>query len=266
MKVRFKNPPINELVIGTYFDPQLLALRSEHIGQLWSRLRSEFPKVEQREPLSGGLGGQGVIMTGGDEFFVMPRFWFVSKDKINLIQVQRNAFLLNWRRREQQYPHFTEHLKPNFDRYFAIFEEFLQEDVGVTDLRISHCELTYVDIIEPCDYWKGPQDTSNLIPSFAIPELGLGNDTTLAFNCSYGYAHAANMHLHVVVRIAESAKDPESLRLVLEFKALGPLGGVPKSDTETWFVEAHDAIVTLFLNMANKEVQHKYWIPEEGTE
>ncbi len=38
MKVRFKNPPINELIIGVYFHPPLARLRSEHIGLLWSRL------------------------------------------------------------------------------------------------------------------------------------------------------------------------------------------------------------------------------------
>ena len=271
MKVRFKNPPINELIIGTYFDPQLLALRNEHIGLLWSRLRNEFPTVEQREPLlNPAPDGQGLIvpLPMGNEFF-MPRFWFISEDKTNLLQVQKNAFLLNWRRQktETEYPHFAEHLKPNFDKYFGIFEEFLQEDVGVADLKIGLCELTYVDVIEPCDYWQGPQDTSGLIPSFTIPNCELTQDALPpTFNCMYHYVLAPDLQLHVTVRCAKATNEPDSPRLILEFRALGPLGGVPKSDTETWYEQAHDAIVDWFLNMTDKEVQRTYWILEEGTE
>ena len=43
MTIKFENPPINELVIGTYFNPPLANLRNEHIGLLWSKFRDEFP-------------------------------------------------------------------------------------------------------------------------------------------------------------------------------------------------------------------------------
>ncbi len=97
MKGRFRNPPINELIIGAYFEPPVIALRSEHIGLLWSRLRHEFPVVKQRKPLGIVEPPPRAVLTISEEFLVMPRFWFVSKDKVHLIQVQKNAFLLNWR-------------------------------------------------------------------------------------------------------------------------------------------------------------------------
>ena len=265
MNVRFKNPPINELVIGAYFDPPLLALRSEHIGLFWERLRDIFPTVEQREPLSGVAQspGPGGVVTISNEFLPMPRYWFVSEDNVNLIQVQKNAFLLNWRSRDTDYPHFTEHLKPNFDKYYGIFERFLREDVGEQSVRIGLCELTYVDLIEPCTYWQGPQDTSNVIPSFVLPDCGLGDSVASAFNTVYRYELGPRSQLHVAIRTTEAANEPDSPRLVLEFKALGHLGGVPKSDTASWYSEAHDAIVSRFLNMTSKDVQRIYWLPED---
>jgi len=93
MAVKFKNPPIHELVIGARFAPQLRALRSEHIGLLWSRLgRKDFPTVHQKPPLD-------VPIPSATEFLPMPRFWLESKEDDKLIQVQKNAFLLNWRSR-----------------------------------------------------------------------------------------------------------------------------------------------------------------------
>jgi hypothetical protein len=39
MSVKFKNPPINELVIGVYFDGEVPSLRSEHIGLFWGEVK-----------------------------------------------------------------------------------------------------------------------------------------------------------------------------------------------------------------------------------
>ena len=90
-----------------------------------------------------------------DEFMSMSRFWFVSEDEVSSIQVQKSAFLLNWRRRSFKYPHFAANLKPGFDKYLGIFMEFLRNDVGVEAPAISHYELAYVNVIELSDYWQG---------------------------------------------------------------------------------------------------------------
>ena len=103
----------------------------------------------------------------------MPRFGFKSEDQVSLIQVQKNAFILNWLKHEEEYPHFTEKIKPAFDKYFQVFKEFLQEDVNLQEIRVSLYELTYHNTVSVCDYWKGPCETPNIIPSFKIPDWGL---------------------------------------------------------------------------------------------
>jgi hypothetical protein len=40
------------------------------------------------------------------EQFPTPRFWFEAADGITLIQLQKNAFIFNWRKRDNDYPHF----------------------------------------------------------------------------------------------------------------------------------------------------------------
>jgi len=179
MPVKFGNPPIHEMVIGARFAPQLRALRSEHIGLLWSRLgRKDFPNVHQKPPL-------GVPTPSETEFFPMPRFWLESKEEDKLIQVQKDAFLLNWRKRESEYPSFAGKLKPEFDRCFEIFEAFVHEDVDEPEIRIEHCEITYLDLIRPCEYWGGPKDTRNVIPSFVAPTCVTALDADASFDCTF---------------------------------------------------------------------------------
>lgn len=264
MKVRFKKPPINEVVIGAYFEPPLTAFRSEHVGLLWSRLRADFPKVEQRPPITGINPGQEATLTVGDEFMVMPRFWFVSEDEVTVLQIQKDAFLLNWRRRDSEYPHYAENLKPSFDRYYEVFERFLQEDVGLTSPAINRSELTYIDLITPSDYWQGPQDTSRVVQSFSIPGWVPADGDGPAFHCAYQYDAGKNLQLHVALRTAETTSQPSSPCLVLEIKALGSPSGAKKQDVDTWYDRAHDAVVTQFLSMTNERVQRELWVREEA--
>lgn len=257
MKVRFENSPINELVIATYFNPPLFALRSEHVGLFWSRVRDEFPSVEQQAP----VGGAEAFEQLGGEFFPMPRFWFVADDKVNLVQLQKNAFMLNWRRRDAEYPHFDENLKPAFDRYFGLFEDFARKDVGADQINIDLCELTYINTIESCEYWQGPQDTARVIPSFAIPDVGTEGIAAPAFNCTYVHAQSSDLQLRVSIRNGEATAKPKTPVLIFEIKAMGRLGHARKSDADAWFARAHDAIIDCFVRMTSKEIQDKYWKP-----
>ena len=266
MKVRFKNPPINELIIGAYFDPPLLALRSEHIGLLWTRFRNDLPKVEQREPLLMAASGTGPSAIVGNEFPFMPRYWFVSEDEVNLIQVQKEAFLLNWRKRKADYPHFDLHLKPCFDKYFSNFTEFLADEVGISDVGIGLCELTYVNVIEVCEYWQGPQDTPKLIPSFSIPDSGSSASGRSAFNCAFRQDLGSDLQSQIGVRIGENAASPGSPCLILELKALGRPDPEGSTSIDEWYDRAHQMIVAQFLRLTDAGVQRTHWGLEENAE
>ncbi len=266
MKVRFNNPPINELAIGVYFDPPLIPFRSEHIGLLWSRLRDEFPKVEQTEPLSSAVHSNASMDIGRDGYPVMPRYWFVSEDEINLIQVQNNAFFLNWRKQEKEYPHFHEQLKPSFDKNLMDFKKFLHDEIRISNVGIGLCELIYVNVIESCEYWRGPEDISRLIPSFAMLGCGPKPSTAQEFACIYGWKIDAFLHLLATIKIAGPRGPTDTRRLIIELKALGRPSGATTSHLDKWYDNAHDAIVSQFLSMTDKDVQRDFWLLKESSE
>lgn len=263
MEIEFQNSPVREVVMATYFDPPLLDLRSEHVGLLWSRIRDVFPEVNQKPP----YGADKAIEKREDEFLPMPRFWFVAEDReINLLQLQKGAFILNWNRRDAA-PRFAGNLLPAFDKYFRILQDFVRDEVGVPDIRIGSCELDFSYVIDVCDYWRGIHDTARVMPFFRMPETGMAGEAVQLFNCDYIYSLAKDMHLKVVIQCRKSTDKPDERTLVLEIAARsGQDGQIGKSEADEWFMRAHEAISACFSNMTSKEIRREHWKEVEKEE
>jgi uncharacterized protein (TIGR04255 family) len=263
MKLKYKNPPINELIIGAYFDQPILPLRSEHIGLFWSEVRSEFPKIQQQPELALPIVGPtlGVQIGFTDEPYPMPRFWLVSEDDSILMQIQKNAFVLNWRKRDlDEYPHF-EFVKATFDKYFALYSSFIKKELEVDRLNIQIAELTYSNLIESTQYWSDPRDTPRVFPAISIPDPGIAIEGKPDFNYLTAYKLASDLTLQVAVRNGRKPTEAGKAVLVFEFRALGALGTASKIDADKWYDRAHDAIGRCFTAMTSPDIQRQYWQP-----
>ena len=255
--IAFENPPVNEVVVSTYFDPPLSDFRNEHIGLFWGIIKDEFPNVHQRIPV--GFAPEVI-----DNEFPMPRYWFISENETNLIQIQQNAFMFNWRRRhEERYPRFHRTIKPTFDKYYGIFSEFARTQANVTDLTISRCELGYINILETFELWKGPQDTTKVIPSFSFLEVGINNAVPQGFNSNYIYNVQTDLQINIGIRAVTKVQEREAPVLIFEIRAIGNFGQVAQPATDEWFERAHGAIKNCFLGMTSSEIQNRFWKPVE---
>ena len=254
----FENPPINEVVISTYFNPLLSDLRSEHIGLFWEKIRNEFPVVRQQLPV-------GIIRpeVSANEPFQMPRYWFIADDEITLIQIQKNAFIFNWRRIDDEYPRFYRNIKPTFDKYYGLFSEFVRTELNTAEPTIGLCELNYVNALERCEFWSGPQETATIIPSFSILEPGINFSDSPDFNCNYAYRITTDLQLNINIRNVVKDQQQNELVLIFEIKASGRVGQIAKSGTDEWFERAHNAIIECFVGMTSPDIQKRYWKPME---
>ncbi len=264
MTVKFKNPPVNELIISTYFNPPIHGLRNEHIGLFWHSIRDKFPTVSQQLPLPPDVG-VNMDAPMGQEIFPMPRYWMIASDDRNLIQIQKHAFMLNWRRRDAEYPHY-EKIKPIFDKYYSKFQAFISSETNTDNLHIDVCALTYINKIEACEYWSGPEDIKTIIPSFSIPTIGL-SPTEQRYNCSFSYVIDNDLQLRVSVHTAQSDRNSEIPMLILEIQASGRIESANRSENKTladaWFDHGHQAIIDCFVKMTNPEIQNQNWMPTE---
>ncbi|CAN0305133.1 unnamed protein product [Phaeothamnion confervicola] len=261
MKLKFKNPPINEVVLGVYFDREIVELKLEHVGLFWSLLRDRYPTVEQHPPVTPPLPfGSQFNTESSAEYFPMPRFWLKAADDRMLVQIQRNAFLQNWRRREGRYPHYDA-VKACFDSNFDEFVGFLSRELSVSP-NVQLAELTYVNVIEACEYWQNPGDTAKVIPGFSLPIAVEGAEPHKTdFNQVTYQSVRDDLGIRITIRSGRRAQEPDTA-LIFELRALGLLGGASKADADEWFIEAHEVIGETFLRLTNPEIQQKYWQPE----
>jgi len=195
------------------------------------------------------------------EIFPMPRFWFMTEDDVYLIQVQRNAFVFNWRRQNEDYPHYVS-LKRKFDEHFSIFGNFCRKLFGVSKIDIERCELSYINVISSEEYFSSFEDTKNVIPSFEPLSFGEGNKSLDHFNLAYVYSDDGDMTLAVNLQTRRHKKTDKDA-LYFELKSSGALAQPTKAEADSWFDRAHDIIGDAFNSLTSPDVQRQHWQPTE---
>ncbi len=149
---KFDKPPVVETALSVAFAP-IENLVGARVGAFWANLREDFPVIAERPPYDMAverLGGPPPLHALELKFVPAPsktRFWLISEDDQRLIQVQRDWFAYNWRKRgEGKYVGYEEG-RAKFREYFSLFESFLEDD-SLGEIAPTQCEVTYVNHIE----------------------------------------------------------------------------------------------------------------------
>ena len=156
----YKNPPVNEVVCGLRFKTPD-KLRIPHIGLLWDKFRSDYPMIQHVPPIASS---KGELILDKQVNVPLPRVWFINKEDDQLIQFQLDRFYFNWRRRERNYPRYSNVIK-NFKNVLDTFINFFSE-YNFGELKPIECELTYINHILKGEGWKSIDDLPNLFHDF----------------------------------------------------------------------------------------------------
>ena len=166
----FERPPINEVVLSVQFKA-LSEFGNGHVGLLWERFRSEYPELKEHAVIQPTFETFGVSAQPSQGLQIerllsppMSRFWFVEANGHDLIQVQQDRFLHNWRKREdeQRYPHY-EAIRERFSAELNTFASFLKEE-QLGELLPNQCEVTYVNVIALSDGTNAHQNLEMITP------------------------------------------------------------------------------------------------------
>lgn len=263
----FENPPVVETVLSVQFEP-LPLLQTAYIGLLWNEYRSSFPKTEERPPLEPvveqfpesptarvGLKFQAV------ENFPALRVWFINDKGSEMIQVQNDRFIKNWRAVDRDpYPHY-ENFRPNFDRDYRILVDFLAKNQLGTP-RVNQCEVTYVNHILAGEGWERYGDADKIFSFWRSPDLvppGVPEDIRLHTRFVIPGAGGEPVgRLHVDLQPAVRTSDNHPM-YVLHLTARGRVGdGVDFFDIgREWIVLAFERLTT--------STMHRIWrIKDDG--
>lgn len=192
----FDDPPLQEVAISVQFEP-LQRLVVPEIGRLWQHYEKKgYQHVEQHPPIEPAIERLGVrkrFMHRAELRLVdgpmLPRVWFLSDDKRELIQIQQDRFGRNWRKVEEgdDYPRYDDHIRGEF---LGDFEDFLGfvTDSGIGAVAPTQCEVTYVNLIVGGDGWKTHADCGEVFTP-------LSRDYTVASRYEIEDVRFATRHL-----------------------------------------------------------------------
>lgn len=270
----FERPPLVEVVLGVQFS-ELTGYRTFHAGLLWdSAFRAEFKKCVERPPLDRVFETFGSAKPAQPRLQLLsvpgppvPRLWFINPDETELIQVQADRFLHNWRRRQDNpdYPRY-EPIRQRFFNELTELKAFVEkEEIG--SIEPNQCEITYVNHIEISDdmspssqlhrifdFWdlfgSDSDRSGGLLPEFEDGRF------SLRFVITDPKSTDPRGRLHIAAEPAIGPDDRSILRLNLTAR------GSPSSPTFEAVADfldlGRDAIVRAFTAITTAEM-HELW-------
>lgn len=264
----YNKPPLVEVAWSVQF-ADLSWMTASHTGLFWQRIRDDFPACEEHGPLPKQQELDSLLAPARREmrFFKKPplgRQWFISGDKDELVQLQRDRFCFNWRKVQDTdvYPRYS-HLRGQFTKYWHEFGEFLKQEGGAP-ASIDLLEMTYLNHIIKGQGWSVPGDIGKVFPSISFTEESefLRSPGTLACKLVYDL-HGPRGRLHVSCQHAMLQEPAEREAFVLELTARGKPEETSDEGLLDWFGNAHEWIVRGFADLTAGKVQSEFWEREQ---
>ena len=257
-----------ETVLGVQF-PALAGFRMCHFGQYGETLddykvgedKARLAEIIERFPPLPTIARPQLMFASGPP---PQRVWYPSESGSELIQLQPDRFLFNWRRREanDSYQEYARSF-PKFLEKFDGFQVFCKK-YGLGKPKPNLCEVTYVNHIEP-------KDGESAIELFGELFTGLSWESAdgqtripenATFNRVYVIKHDEKKvgRLYAEATIAFQQGDKEDRGFVL-LKMTGRV--IPPSDDRDGLSQslqiAHDQVVCGFANITNLQIQNDRW-------
>ena len=273
---KFANPPVVEVLISAQFE-QLTAMHVGHLGLLWERFKTKFPRIMQQPALPHAIERKGAVqppivptfslMAPADQ---VQRLWMISEDDSQLVQVQSDRFMCNWRRYHNAtaaYPSYEGHNRPEFEVDFKTFRTFVA-DQGLGDLKFDQCEVSYVNHIRPGKGWTNLSQLDRVFKgwSLAYPPLAGSAADAIACRIRHEVADGGGKfvgHLFVDLdSVYTLPTPPSSGELSPVFQLQLTVRGRPLQEGVQGVMEfmdfAHSIIVKSFAEVTTPEM-HKVW-------
>jgi hypothetical protein len=220
--IHFDHPPLDEVVCGVHFAG--VKWSDIHWGLFYAEVRGRYPHTQHRPPVSlfesgASEGLQIELMTEPQ----LPLLWYESPDSPFLLQVQKDAFFVNWRRQSGTfvYPHF--HTREGGEQ--GVWDRFVEE-------------------------WDVPTDLAQWFHLLA----GVKSSSSVS-TLNMTIIQTRRLPLRINVRPAIRISDKKKL-FVIDFIVTAKLPA--ESGLQTWFDEAHQVIRNEFLAQITEEAR-KQW-------
>lgn len=262
----FDNPPVVEVALSVQFE-KLASLHAPQLGYVWQLYRNRFPKTEEQPPLEPAFEQFGPRAVGrpGVRLELVPappapRLWLLNESGTELVQVQQDRFVRNWRKQDDgdEYPRYK-CLSGLFREDFLAFCRLIEAEQWGR-VEPNQCEVTYVNII--AEGWQDHGDVGQVLTFFSpsYSDEGLGKPEEAAISLKYVLKDEAGEpagRLHIaanpVIRVSDNRP---AIRLHLTAR------GKPRTSNidgvMAFLDQGHEAIVQGFASITTTKM-HQVW-------
>lgn len=254
----FHDPPVSEVAIGIEFPP-LEQWLVPHFGLYWNEIRADYPRCEVHPPIvyQEPFASNKMMHVLADQNYL--RCWFLSQTGNDLIQVQPDRFVRNWRKvkGDETYPRYAS-LRPRFEEAWRGFSDFA-EGAGIGAPKPIQYEVTYVNDIERGQGWDQFSDLSAVTPLWAgnLTDRFLSEPGLVSISVVYPIPEnigKLKIDLQHVLRLRDGK---EIIQLKFEVRSK-PKQSSSETDIMEWIDIGRDWIVRAFADVTTPQM-HERW-------
>jgi uncharacterized protein (TIGR04255 family) len=262
----FDRPPLNEVVLSLQSE-SVKGFTTPYLGLFWGRIRDAYPETQTQPPLGpvverfeGAPKPAPTVPFRVLETMETPRCWFLTRGGQQLVQVQQDRLILNWRRiqADDVYPRY-ERLRPELERVANELLLFLEQE-GLGNVVPNQCEVSYINHIETAE-WAQRGELHRVLSFWQrISATGLPDpeDATAALRFVMEEEGTKLGRLHVNLKSAARRSDSKPV-LVLEVTARGkPLSADLKGALQ-FMDRGRDRIHRAFQALTSRDAQRELW-------
>jgi uncharacterized protein (TIGR04255 family) len=267
----FEGPPVTEVVVSAQFEP-LSKFAIPQMGLLWQRFRDQYPKTEQHPALPPVVERLGIRSTIERQFrFEVEReptvrLWFLNEAGDQLVQVQSDRFIRNWRRVPNApgtYPRFDRSIRPRFTEDYRSFCAFLKDE-GIGQPVVNQVEVSYINNIVMGEAWHTHGDLGRMFRGWSRDTLIGRAPESINLRTSYVIESDKGEflgRLHALIQSgfrSEAGSAEEEAVFVFTLTARGRPLGEGEAGMLAFVELAHREIVLSFDKMTTDEA-HAIW-------
>jgi uncharacterized protein (TIGR04255 family) len=188
------------------------------------------------------------------------RFWFVDATSTQLVQLQVDRFIRNWRKGGPPYDAYPryETLRPRFEQDWTVLLAFLERE-GLGPPEANMCEVTYINHVDLGAGWESLGEAHRALRFLkvqgqreALPEM------PEAFSMNLRYLMPERRgRLHVSAQPVIRRSDGRPV-LQLTLTARGKPESPNLRDIAAWFDLGHQWVVHGFVDLTTPEM-HETW-------
>jgi uncharacterized protein (TIGR04255 family) len=252
----FEDPPAIETALGVRFAP-IAGWNVFHYGLLVQDYLEDYPHRELRPP----FGASALQFSSAETDFsgIPVRSWFINEQKTELIQVQNDCFIRNWRKTED-HPDYLLHyefIRPRFERDWARFRSFLGRN-RLPSPDVWQCEVSYINQFLRGREWQDFNDISKLYPIWSNAKKTplLSRAQMVTFATSYALPRDRGT-LQFVSQPGVRRSDGTEL-IQLTVTAFGRPTSSEDSEIMEWLDLGREAVVQGFTDFTGEQV-HSIW-------